>query len=181
MALARILKTMSKTLAKVVDYLADLRRYAVALTRDPHEAEDLVQETLTRAYERQSTFRVGSALKPWLMSIMHNCFIDWQRSKAVRHRNSLGEAVDAVYPASQDEAVHLSEVRRSFMALPDDQREALHLIAIEGLTYAEAALVLTIPEGTVLSRVSRARQALRSGHHAAPPRRFRIVGRSDHE
>lgn len=172
---------MSKTFAKVVDYLADLRRYALALTRDPHDAEDLVQDTLARAYERQSTFRVGSALKPWLMSIMHNCFVDGQRSKAVRRRNSREHSTDASYPASQEDAVRLSEVRRAFLALPDEQREALHLIAIEGLTYPEAALVLTIPEGTVLSRVSRARQTLRANQHSAPPKRFKIVGSSHDE
>lgn len=172
---------MSKQFAKVVDYLVDLRRYALALTKDPHDAEDLVQDALARAYEGRRTFRVGAALKPWLMSIMHNCFVDGQRRKVARRLDGQTAAADAVYPASQDDAVHLGEVRRAFMVLPDEQREALHLIAIEGLTYPEAAQVLGIPEGTVLSRVSRARQALRSGQGAAPVKRLRIVGSSDNE
>jgi RNA polymerase sigma-70 factor (ECF subfamily) len=172
---------MNKQFANVVDHLADLRRYALALTRVPYDAEDLVQDTLARAYERRRSFRAGSPIKPWLMSIMHNCFVDAQRKKAVRRDEGQEVEGSHVYPASQVDAVHLGEVRRAFMQLPDEQREALHLVAIEGLTYPEAALVLEVPEGTVLSRVSRARQTLRSGPKATLPKRFRIVGSSSHE
>lgn len=166
---------MSKHLAKVTDYLGDLRRYALALTREPHDAEDLVQETLVRAYEKRRSFRVGSPLKPWLMSIMHNCFVDARRSSAARSRN-MPEPGEGTYPAGQTAAVYLDEVRRAFLKLPDEQREALHLVAIEGLTYPEAAKVLDVPEGTVLSRVSRARQTLRTDPNPAPANRLRIVG-----
>lgn len=178
---ARILAIMSTKPSKVTDHIPDLRRYALALTRSGQEAEDLVQEALARAYDGRRSFRIGSALKPWLMSILHNAHIDRLRARQVRRRHEA--AVEAAYdfaPAAQEDAVHLSEVRRAFLHLPQEQREALHLVGVEGLTYPEAAQVLGIPEGTVLSRVSRARQALRERERAPAPS-LKIVGGSERE
>jgi RNA polymerase sigma-70 factor, ECF subfamily len=168
---------MSKSAFKVTTYLPDLRRYALALTRHGDDAEDLVQEALARAYDRRASFRIGAALKPWLMAIVHNTFIDGVRAKRVRQKNeAAAEGVSETIPPSQEDAVRLSQVRKAFLELPDEQREALHLIAIEGLTYPEAAAVLNVPEGTVLSRVSRARQTLRSRDGEAPAPHLKVVG-----
>jgi RNA polymerase sigma-70 factor (ECF subfamily) len=170
---------MSSKLVRVVDHIQDLRRYALALTRNGQDAEDLVQEALARAYDRRSSFRLGRSLKPWLMAILHNTFVDGVRAQKTRMTHEAGTApqLDFVAPA-QDEAVHLSEVRRAFLELPEEQREALHLVGIEGLTYPEAAQVLGVPEGTILSRVSRARKALREREHAPKPSHLKIVGGS---
>lgn len=167
---------MIAKMPKVTDHISDLRRYALALTRSGQDAEDLVQETLARAYDRRADFRLGQALRPWLMSILHNIHVDGIRSQKVRlkHAEDAGPSEDYVRPAQED-AVQLSEVRRAFLALPEDQREALHLVGVEGLTYPEASKVLNVPEGTVLSRVSRARQALRDREHAVAPN-LRVVG-----
>lgn len=175
---ARILHIMIAKQPKVTDHIPDLRRYALALTRSSQDAEDLVQETLARAYDRRADFRSGEALRPWLMSILHNLHVDHVRSNLVRLRHAEGSDIagDSV-PASQEDAVRLSEVRRAFLSLPEDQREALHLVGVEGLTYPEASRVLGVPEGTVLSRVSRARQALRD-RERMPGVHLRVVGGS---
>ncbi|WP_169194045.1 sigma-70 family RNA polymerase sigma factor [Devosia sp. MC1541] len=172
---------MTNRLAKVIDHLPDLRRYALTLAREPQNAEDLVQETLVRAYEKRRSFKIGGSLKTWLMSIMHNCFVDGYRRSVVRTSADKARVGSVSYPPNQDDAVQLSEVRRGFLLLSDEQREALHLIAIEGLTYPEAAQVLNVPEGTLLSRVSRARKALRSGELLNPPRHLKIVGSTDND
>lgn len=164
---------------KVTDHIADLRRYALALTRSSQDAEDLVQETLARAYDRLADFRQGEALRPWLMSILHNLHVDGLRSRMVQEKHAATADISKDFaPASQEHALRLSEIRRAFLALPVEQREALHLVGVEGLTYPEASQVLGVPEGTVLSRVSRARQALRDREHMPAPF-LRVVGGSD--
>jgi RNA polymerase sigma-70 factor (ECF subfamily) len=170
---------MIAKLPKVTDYIPDLRRYALALTRNGHDAEDLVQETLARAYDRRASFRPGEALRPWMMSILHNIHLDGIRSQLVRKKHEAGAGTQRDFvPAAQEDAAQLSDVRRAFLALPDEQREALHLVGVEGITYPEAAQVLGVPEGTVLSRVSRARQALRD-RELTPARQLRVVGGFD--
>ena len=175
----------------VTGQLAALRRYGLSLTRNAADAEDLVHEALLRAYEKRATFRKDRNLRAWLLSILHNCFVDGarkKRSEAVKLLRAGEVAVDYA-PAPQDHAVRLAQVRQSFMTLPDEQRAALHLVAIEGLSYQEAAATLGIPIGTLMSRLGRARAALRAiedGTAAAPKpgdtppgRHLRIVGGSD--
>ncbi|UCI05762.1 sigma-70 family RNA polymerase sigma factor [Mesorhizobium sp. B1-1-8] len=165
----------------IVAQLGSLRRYARSLTRDGADAEDLVHDALVRAYERRGTFRTGGNLRAWLFSIMHNVFIDRMRSRrseAARIEQA-GHLADASVPASQDHSVRLAQVREAFLALPDEQREALHLVAIEGLGYAHAAEVSGVPLGTLMSRIGRARAALREMEEGAPARAWpnlRIVG-----
>ncbi len=154
----------------VIGLLAPLRRYALSLTRDPNEAEDLVHDALLRAFERRDQFRQGRQLRPWLMSILHNRFVDrlrTRRAEAVRDAE-IGLRVDPAAQAAQESATRLAEVRRAFMALPDEQRAALHLVTVEGLSYDEAAASLGIPVGTLVSRVSRARAKLREMEEGVP-------------
>jgi len=171
---------MSAKHPRVTDHIPDLRRYAQALTRSGQDAEDLVQEALARAYDRRGSFRPGQPLRPWLMAILHNVFVDGVRSRQARqkHEGAIGAETDSM-PPRQEDALRLSEVRRAFRDLPDEQREALHLVGVEGLTYPEAAQVLGVPEGTVLSRVSRARQALRDRERVALPHLRIVGGRND--
>jgi RNA polymerase sigma-70 factor (ECF subfamily) len=165
----------------VIGQLASLRRYARSLVRNPDEAEDLVHDALVRALERKSTFRSGSSIRNWLMSIVHNTHVDRvRRNKAAAHREAAAlEVADIVAPALQEYSVRLAQVRDAFLGLPEDQREALHLVAIEELSYQEAADVLNIPVGTLMSRVSRARARLRAmegGEETSVVPHLKIVG-----
>jgi RNA polymerase sigma-70 factor (ECF subfamily) len=147
----------------VIGLLGPLRRYARSLTRDEIHAEDLVQDTLVRAYEGRGSFRSGGNLRGWLLAILHNTFIDDRRRQASEYRRLEQAAafVDTDAPPEQESRVRLQQIQAAFMSLPDEQRAALHLVAIEGLSYQEAARALKIPVGTLMSRLGRARAALR--------------------
>ncbi|RUW01416.1 MAG: sigma-70 family RNA polymerase sigma factor [Mesorhizobium sp.] len=174
---------MKRSMARfdIVGQLGSLRRYARSLTRDSADAEDLVHDALVRAYERRGTFRSGGNPRAWLLAILHNIFIDRMRSRrseAARIEQA-GRLAEQNMPASQDHSVRLSQVREAFLSLPEEQRAALHLVAIEGLSYAEAADVSGVPLGTLMSRIGRARAALREMEEGAPARgknHLRIVG-----
>jgi len=148
----------------VLSHLPALRRYARSLTRDADAAEDLVHDALVRAQERRAAFSPERPLGPWLMSVLHNLFIDGARRRASETRAVMaaGESAPAWAEAPQEHAARLGQVRTAFLQLPDEQRAALHLVSIEGLTYEEAAASLGVPVGTVLSRGSRARGRLRA-------------------
>ncbi len=166
----------------VIGQLGALKRYARSLARNSAEAEDLVHDALVRALERRSTFRTGANLRNWLFSIVHNTHVDRMRSSVARRRRDDAAVLEAdiAYPAGQEHAVRLQQVRSAFMALPEDQREALHLVAVEDMSYQEAADALGIPVGTLMSRVSRARARLREfedQNKQAP--NLRIVGGTD--
>ena len=161
----------------VVEHLGPVRRYARALTRDEMQADDLVHDALVRAYERRSTFRLGGALKPWLFSILHNTFVDGQRRRSAERRREAEIARGAadICPPAQESSLRLEQIRRGFDALPEEQRAVLHLVAIEGLAYQDAAAALNIPIGTLMSRLGRARAALRAfedGNPADRPRQL---------
>ena len=173
----------------VIGLLGPLRRYARSLTRNETQAEDLVQDTLVRAYERRGSFRSGGSLRGWLLSILHNTFIDGRRRHlAETHRvEQVAALAETASPPEQEGRVRLQQVQAAFLRLPAEQRAALHLVAIEGLSYQEAANALGIPVGTLMSRLGRARATLRgfeAGSDLAPPLEgkrpsLRIVGGSD--
>jgi len=177
------------TRTDVIGLLEPLRRYARSLTRDEAQAEDLVQDALVRAYERRGSFRPDGNLRGWLLSILHNIFIDNRRYHVaeLRRLEQAAELVDTAAPPEQESTVRLQQVQAAFMRLPDEQRAALHLVAIEGVPYQEAANALKIPVGTLMSRLGRARAALRgfeAGIGLTQPREgkrqsLRIVGGSD--
>lgn len=151
-------------------HLPALRRFALALTRDASDAEDLVQEALLRGHARRRGFRESGNLKSWLFSILKNAFVDRRRHNQARSRREA--AVAAFAPISidapQEAVVRLAQLRSAFLALPQEQREALSLIALEGLSYAEAAKLADVPLGTLMSRVARARASLRAFEASAP-------------
>ena len=166
----------------VTGQLGALRRYARSLTRDGDDAEDLVQDALLRAYERRSVFKAGGNMRAWLLSILHNVFIDKvrsRRSEATRLER-VAEVAQHSVDGAQEHTVRLSQVRAAFMALPEEQRAALHLVAIEGFSYQEAAEMLAVPVGTLMSRIGRARSALRAleAEPGATPS-LKIVGGRD--
>jgi RNA polymerase sigma-70 factor, ECF subfamily len=152
-----------------------LRRYARVLTGDVNRADDLVQDTLARAWEKRRLWAAGSDLRAWLFTIMHNVFIN-QRALARRDQQQLslddGGEGDAAWQipvrAGQYTRVELLELVQHVGRLPADQREVLLLAAVEELRYEEIAQALAIPVGTVMSRLSRARAKLRHAFADAP-------------
>lgn len=144
-------------------HITSLRRYARALLRDKTQADDLVQESLARALSRADRFRAGTNLRAWLFTIMHNVHINQIRQKAVRPVEVAADGIEhsVATPAGQEHRMELRDMQRAISGLPEDQRKVLLLVALEGMKYEEVAEVLGIPLGTVMSRLSRAREAVR--------------------
>jgi RNA polymerase sigma-70 factor (ECF subfamily) len=147
----------------VVGLLGPLRRYARSLTRSEAQAEDLVQDALVKAYEKQETYRQAGNLRTWLFSIVHNVFIDdWRRRDAEARRSEAQAALSIDAAVGDPESrLRLKQILDLFLALPDEQRAALHLVTVEEMSYQDAAATLGIPMGTLMSRLSRARAAIR--------------------
>ncbi len=149
--------------ALLLEQIPRLRRYARALTRNRDMADDLVQDCLQQALRKSELWQAGTNLRAWLFTIMHNIFVSGiRRQNAAPHVSAEPEgAHQPVVAASQDAAIYLQEVERGIEALPPEQREIVLLVALEGLAYGEVGRILGIPIGTVRSRLSRARGALR--------------------
>ncbi|WP_306753902.1 RNA polymerase sigma factor [Paracoccus actinidiae] len=148
----------------LIRLLPNLRRYAMSLARRADLADDLVQTTVERAIRASASYDPAARLEPWLFRITRNAFID-----VTRRQRTQGVEVDVfdipeALPDDNDRAVEarlmLRATQDAMKSLPPEQAEILHLICIEELSYAEAAAVLDIPKGTVMSRLSRARLAL---------------------
>ncbi|MEO5807968.1 sigma-70 family RNA polymerase sigma factor [Devosia sp.] len=155
---------MSDFLDQVEAAVPALRRYARALTRNVDLADDLVQDCLERAISRRGLFRPSGPVRAWLFTILLNLF-----RNSVRADKRRGQTVDIdsmviepSTPAPQPGHIALAEMARAIETLPLDQKEALLLIVLEGVSYAEAATMLGIPQGTLMSRLGRARAALRT-------------------
>lgn len=138
-----------------------LRRYARAMLSDRAAADDLVQDTLERAWSRLAQWRAGSDLRAWLFSIMHNLRVDQLRRPSLM-TDSLDEGhCDVPTRATQTDKLEVMDIAVALRQLPDEQREILLLVALEEMSYADIAATLNIPLGTVMSRLSRGRERLR--------------------
>lgn len=144
----------------LIEHLPRLRRYARALTRDASRADDLVQDTLERALAKLDRWQPGSDLRAWLFTLMHNLFVNQIRA---RHPQETGidEAPDQSVSGGQFEAMAVRDIHAALGQLPAAQREVLLLVGLEQFGYAEAAQVLGVPLGTVMSRLARARENMR--------------------
>jgi RNA polymerase sigma-70 factor (ECF subfamily) len=152
----------------ITQQIPRLRRYARALTGDRSAADDLVQDTLERALSRFHLWREGSDLRAWLFTIMHNVYVNQIRARVRQQHEALDEpAAEAVRYYEPDWA-ELRDMDDALARLPDDQRAVVLLVGLEQFTYEEAARVLDIPLGTVMSRLSRGRERLRLMLAAAP-------------
>lgn len=145
-------------------HIAHLRRYARALLGTSHDADDLVQECLVRALAQPHFWQRVRDPRAYLFAILHNAYVDRLASR----KRSGGEPVqlDLVraqlgHPAPQPAAVELRDLDRALAALPPEQREAVLLVGLEGMSYRQVAEVVHIPLGTVMSRLARGREALR--------------------
>jgi len=136
-----------------------LRRYARALLGDRGEPDDLVQECLVRALRRQRQWRRGESPRKWLFTILHNLYVDGVRATANRPGLvALDEAATEMHDGDPSAAI---DIGRGLASLPVEQRQVVLLVGLEGLSYAEAADVLGVPIGTIMSRLARGRERLR--------------------
>jgi RNA polymerase sigma-70 factor (ECF subfamily) len=140
-----------------------LRRYARYLAGDRDQADDLVQDCLVRAVANADRWTPGTNLRAWLFVILKNLFISERRRAARRDPppGYRGEPPEPAVPAGQESYVALMEVRNAYLQLSGEHQEVLLLVAMEGFSYEEAASTLMVPVGTIRSRLSRARLALR--------------------
>ena len=149
--------------ARIIELLPRLRRFARNLTRNPHDADDVVQIAIERALTRLDQWHRDARLDSWLFRIVRNAWIDELRSRA--RRDALfapEEAGEAVGVAAMDREVDRLSVEAAMARLPEEQRLAVSLVLVEGLAYKEAALVLDVPIGTLTSRLARGREALQA-------------------
>jgi RNA polymerase sigma-70 factor (ECF subfamily) len=145
----------------IVDLIPRLRRYARALVGDRFAADDLVQDTLERAWAKFHLYRGGTDLRAWLFTVMHNVHVN--RVRALRPTDALtDELPEVAQRAAQGDSLMVRDLDRALARLPEEQRAVLLLVALEDMSYEEAARALGIPIGTVMSRLSRARERLRT-------------------
>src|SRR3954466_46237 len=146
---------------RLVELIPRLRRYARALVGDRAAADDLVQDTLERAWTKLHLYRRGTDLRAWLFTVMHNVHVN--KVRAARPTDTLDEDTpELAQRATQGDALLVRDLDRSIAVLSADQRAVLLLVALEDMSYEEVAQTLAIPIGTVMSRLSRAREKLRA-------------------
>jgi RNA polymerase sigma-70 factor (ECF subfamily) len=146
---------------RIVELLPRLRRFARSLSRHQHDADDLVQSAVERAWKNLEQLKPGANLASWMFGIMKNAFIDDRRARGRRGEVALPED-SGEHPAVSpvDMQTSMWSVSKAMSALPEDQRLAIALVLVEGMSYKEAAEVLEIPIGTLTSRLARGRTAL---------------------
>ena len=158
-------------LHSIAPHIPRLRRYARALAGDQHAADDLVQDTLERALNKHHLWRPGSDLRAWLFAIMHNVFVNQLRARQAHPEAALDEDDLPAVPSVQGARLEIRYLESALALLPPEQREIVLLVGLEQFSYAEAAKSLDIPIGTVMSRLFRGRERLRTlitGAPAAP-------------
>jgi RNA polymerase sigma-70 factor, ECF subfamily len=159
---------------RMIELIPRLRRYARALVGERAAADDLVQDTLERAWSKLHLYRHGTDLRAWLFTVMHNVHVNQVR--AARPTSSLDdETPELAQRAVQGDALLVRDLERALAALPAAQREVLLLVALEDLSYEQTARVLGIPIGTVMSRLARARDKVRALMHGKGGSKLQMV------
>jgi RNA polymerase sigma-70 factor (ECF subfamily) len=163
---------MTDIFHRIEQEIPRLRRYARALTREVSSADDLVQDCLSRALTKTHLWQEGTDLRAWLFTILHNQYVNHVR-RAVREGSAVGlsETESSLSSSpNQTKRLELRDLERALSKLPVEQRQVLLLVGLEGMRYEEVAEIMGVPVGTVRSRLSRGREALRS-----------MLGENDHE
>jgi RNA polymerase sigma-70 factor (ECF subfamily) len=160
---------------ELIQHIPRLRRYARALARDAARADDLVQDTLERAMAKLDLWQPGSDLRAWLFTLMHNLFVNQVRSSSSHTLCELDEANDVPVSGGQTEAMAVRDIHAALVKLPPEQREVLLLVGLEQFAYADAARILGVPQGTVMSRLSRARERMRQLLDGNQVRKLQVV------
>jgi len=159
--------------ARMVVFLPRLRRFAYSLTGDLDQADDLVQETCERALSHLDKLRPETRLDSWMFRIAQNLWVDRARARKVRGvAVDLDDARDLSGPDGRvvtEARLMLESVQRGIAKLPPDQQVVIALVCVDGASYKDAADILGIPIGTVMSRLARARRALHEELHAESP------------
>jgi RNA polymerase sigma-70 factor (ECF subfamily) len=160
----------------VTEQIPRLRRYARALV-GTQRADDLVQDCLERAWSRRRLWDGQGELRAWLFTILHNLYVNGvhRQASAPPFEPLPEEDLPALAPSRHEVALDLRDMQRALDDLSPDQREVLLLVGLEQLSYAEVATILEIPPGTVMSRLARAREALRRALQEPPRARLRRV------
>lgn len=142
--------------------LPRMRRFSAGLARNPADADDLCQTTIERALRSRSQWQEGTRLDSWIYRIMRNIWIDEARARTRRGKTFVDadQGLEVGAGGGQEEHVQLNQVDRALATLPDEQREAVLLVMVEGYTYREAAEIVGCPVGTLNSRLVRGRDAL---------------------
>jgi RNA polymerase sigma-70 factor (ECF subfamily) len=146
---------------EITQHLRPLRAFAVSLTRDPIIADDIVQDTIVKAWTNIGQFQAGTNMRAWLFTILRNTYYS-----NIRKLKREVEDVDGVHSAkisekpAHDGRLQFNELRRAFEQLPLEQREALMLVGVSGFSYEEAASMCDVAVGTMKSRANRARAKL---------------------
>jgi len=166
-----------QTVHEVATHVAALRRYALVLVGDSSEADDLVQECLSRVLAQMRSWRPVRDLRAYLFTTMHNVFIDNSRRQKIRRSDvPLENAIATLsLPATQLKRLEFRDLLSALGKLPAQQREVVLLIGLEGMSYNEASNVLGVPIGTVMSRLSRGREALRQLMNQGAVSKLRVV------
>jgi len=150
----------------LIGTIPSLRAFAISLSQNTDKADDLVQETLVKAWDKQSSFQLGTNLKAWLFTILRNEFYSQMRKRGREVQDSDGTITAGVATQPQQHgALDLKDFRAALERLPEDQREAIILIGASGFSYEEAAEICGCAVGTIKSRVSRARSRLQEILH----------------
>jgi RNA polymerase sigma-70 factor (ECF subfamily) len=148
---------------QIVDMLPRLRRFALSLTGNPTEADDLVQDTVERALKNIARWEPGTRLDSWMYRIAQNQFIDGLRRRR-QHKSVPVEEAELLHATEGERAteakIMLARTMAAMQDLPEDQRVAVSLVLVEGFGYQEAADILNIPIGTLTSRLARGRETL---------------------
>ena len=153
--------TVSSLEEELVAEVPNLRAFARSLTQNQASADDLVQETVLKAWTKRDSYQRGTNLRAWMFTILRNTFISSKRKIKREIEDVDGSHAARLSQAPpQDAAMELADFRRAFATLPDDQREALVLVGAAGFTYEEAAGICDCAVGTMKSRVNRARNRL---------------------
>lgn len=156
---------MESFLKELERWTPNLRRYARALTRNPEQADDLVQDCLERALGRRHLWNEDGNTRGWLFAIMHNIHANDTRRRKSRPASvplePEGRDAQLGLPAGQHSRLAGLELAAALDALPDEQRQVILLVALEGMSYGEVAETIGVPPGTVMSRLSRGRERLR--------------------
>jgi len=142
--------------------LPRLRRFAAGLAHDAADGDDLCQSTVMRALEKRELWQPGTRLDSWMYRMMRNMWVDESRARTRRGETFVGEepGLSVGVSGGQEEAVSLGVIDRGLRTLPDEQREAVLLVMVEGYSYKEAAGIVGCPVGTLNSRLVRGRDAL---------------------
>lgn len=159
---------------RLVDLIPRLRRYARALVNDHASADDLVQDTLERAWAKLHLYRRGTDLRAWLFTVMHNVHVNKVRS--ARATDPLDDEMpELAQRAAQGESLIVRDLDRAIARLPEEQRAVLLLVTLEEMSYDQVSRALGIPIGTVMSRLSRAREKLRAMMFGQSAAKLKVV------